>query len=132
MFELLGEALRAVVDAVSPRTAPRMDVYNQIDCSYNSHAGASSAFAHDVTKRRAMKYIIFEDFSGQAIPVLFPDRIEHGELREQLPYSTVLSAGFVHQDGKGFICHGESKALGAAAGADDAEVVSRHFQQEDD
>lgn len=78
-----------------------------------------------------MKYIIFEDFSGQAIPVLFPDRIEHDELREQMPYSTVLSAGFVNHSAAGFICHGEAKALGAASGANDAEVIARHFQQGD-
>ncbi|MCK9240615.1 hypothetical protein [Desulfocurvus sp.] len=76
-----------------------------------------------------MKYIIFEDFSGQAIPVLFPDRIEHDELREQMPYSTVLSAGYVNHAGGGFVCHGEAKALGMAAGKDDAAVIERHFQQ---
>lgn len=80
-------------------------------------------------ERTNVKYIIFEDFSGQAIPVLFPDRIEHGELREQMPYSTVLSAGFVNLAGQGFVCHGESKTLGAAAGADDAAIMMRHFQQ---
>jgi len=76
-----------------------------------------------------MKYIIFEDFSGQAIPVLFPDRIEHGELREQMPYSTVLAAGYVNHSGGGFVCHGESKTLGAVAGQGDAAVIERHFQQ---
>ncbi len=76
-----------------------------------------------------MKYIVFEDFSGQAIPILFPDRIEHGELREQMPYSTVLGAGYVNFTGKGFVCHGESKALGAAARPEDPAIIERHFQQ---
>lgn len=76
-----------------------------------------------------MKYIIFEDFSGQSIPVLFPDRIDHGELREQLPYSTVLSAGYVNQSGGKFICHGAAKALDAKAQEADAAVIERHFQQ---
>jgi len=76
-----------------------------------------------------MKYIIFEDFSGQSIPVLFPDRIDHAELREQMPYSTVLSAGFANLAGGAFVCHGEAKELNAKAGADDAEVIERHFQQ---
>ena len=76
-----------------------------------------------------MKYIIFEDFSGQAIPVLFPDRIEHGELREQMPYSTVLSAGYVNSTGQGFVCHGESKTLAASAKPEDAVVIQLHFQQ---
>ncbi|WP_461210649.1 hypothetical protein [Desulfocurvus sp. DL9XJH121] len=76
-----------------------------------------------------MKYIIFEDFSGQSIPVLFPDRIDHEELREQLPYSTVLSAGYVNQTGGRFICHGEAKTLNAKAAEADAQVIERHFQQ---
>lgn len=79
-----------------------------------------------------MKYIIFEDFSGQAIPVLFPDRINHDELREQMPYATVLSAGYVNHTGGGFICHGESKALGASAASGDAAVIEQHFQQGSD
>lgn len=79
-----------------------------------------------------MKYIIFEDFSGQAIPVLFPDRINHDELREQMPYATVLSAGYVNHSGSGFICHGESKALEAASAPGDAEVIQRHFEQGED
>ncbi|BBD09026.1 hypothetical protein [Desulfovibrio ferrophilus] len=76
-----------------------------------------------------MKYIIFEDFSGQAIPVLFPDRIDHDELREQMPYGTVLSAGYVNHTGAGFVCHGEAKALGVASTASDASVIEQHFQQ---
>lgn len=79
-----------------------------------------------------MKYIIFEDFSGQSIPVLFPDRIDHGELREQLPYSTVLSAGYANLVGGEFVCHGEAKALGAKAGQGDAKVIEHHFQQGED
>lgn len=76
-----------------------------------------------------MKYIIFEDFSDQSIPVLFPDRIDHGELREQVPYSTVLSAGFVNYVGGEFVCHGEAKSLGTKAATGDAKIIEAHFQQ---
>ncbi len=32
-----------------------------------------------------MKYLIFEDFSGEVIPIIFPERILHEEMREQIP-----------------------------------------------
>lgn len=75
-----------------------------------------------------MKYIIFEDFSGQAVPLLFPDRIRHEELREVIPYSKVLSAGYVAADGGGFRCHGESKELDARARPQDGEIIAGHFR----
>ena len=40
-----------------------------------------------------MKYLIVEDFSGQAVPFIFPRRVDHGDMREQLPYGQILSGG---------------------------------------
>ena len=40
-----------------------------------------------------MNYLIVEDFSGQAVPFIFPRRVDHGDMREQLPYGQVLSCG---------------------------------------
>ncbi len=40
-----------------------------------------------------MKYIIFEDFSGDPTPIIFPNRIDHADMREQMPYTKALSAG---------------------------------------
>jgi len=74
-----------------------------------------------------MKYIIFEDFSGAAIPVIFPNRIDHAQMREQMPYAKALSAGYVTHGPEGFRCHGSSKELGLLAGADDAKVISERF-----
>lgn len=74
-----------------------------------------------------MKYIMFEDFSGRAMPVIFPDRIDHGEMREQMPYSKVLSAGYVTHARDGFHCHGKSTTLAASAREEDAEVIMRCF-----
>ena len=76
-----------------------------------------------------MKYILFEDFSGQAIPLLFPDRIRHDEMREVVPYSTVLAAGYVTLTPRGLNCHGESKALGKAARDEDAQLIAAHFAE---
>ena len=42
-----------------------------------------------------MKYLIMEDFSGQPVPFIFPRRVDHADMRDQLPYGQVISAGVV-------------------------------------
>ena len=75
-----------------------------------------------------MKYLVVEDFSGAPIPFLFPERIRHDEMREQLPYATVLSAGLVElRDGR-FVCFGGCPELSLAARAGDEEIVAALFR----
>jgi hypothetical protein len=74
-----------------------------------------------------MKYIIFEDFSGKPQPIIFPEKIMHSEIREQLPYSTVLSGGYVDFSAGVFICHGEAEELEVKAGEKDAAVIMDAF-----
>ncbi len=71
-----------------------------------------------------MKYIMFEDFSGAPVPIIFPKRIDFSEMREQIPYTKVLSAGYVSLSGANFACHGESKSLAASARAEDAGIIA--------
>ena len=62
-----------------------------------------------------MKYLILEDFSGQPVCFLFPRRVDHGDMRDQLPYGKVISAGYTElQDGR-FVCTGGSQELNAQA-----------------
>ncbi|NJB68957.1 hypothetical protein GGQ74_002651 [Desulfobaculum xiamenense] len=75
-----------------------------------------------------MKYIIFEDFSGRPCPFIFPDKIRHEEMREQLPYSVVISAGYVDMIGGRLVCHGVAKELGTQAGPDDATMIAANFE----
>ncbi|GAB7081415.1 hypothetical protein [Megalodesulfovibrio paquesii] len=78
-----------------------------------------------------MKYIMFEDFQGRPLPIIFPDRIDHAEMREQMPYATVLSAGYVDMEGEAlFRCHGKAVELGAAARPEDAAILLRSFTAE--
>jgi hypothetical protein len=76
-----------------------------------------------------MKYILFEDFSGKPVPIIFPERIEFAELREQMPYATVVSAGRVAVDGKSFRCSGESSTLGAKSRPEDAQIIAGFFEE---
>ncbi|EPR43803.1 hypothetical protein dsx2_0027 [Desulfovibrio sp. X2] len=75
-----------------------------------------------------MKYILFEDFAGKSVPFIFPERIAFDEMREQIPYSTVRSAGYVNLATDGFHCYGEAKELDAVAHPDDAATIARHFE----
>ena len=44
-----------------------------------------------------MKYLIMEDFAGQPVSFVFPRRVDHGDMREQLPYGRVLG-GYAELD----------------------------------
>jgi len=74
-----------------------------------------------------MKYIIFEDFSGDTVPIIFPKRVHFEEMREQIPYSKVISAGRIDYVGGEFRCHGGSKALGVMAREEDREIIEKNF-----
>ena len=78
-----------------------------------------------------MKYIMFEDFSGAPVPVIFPKRIDFAEMREQIPYTKVLSAGYVHVAANGFACHGESKSLEVQARPEDAAIITAKMANPD-
>jgi hypothetical protein len=78
-----------------------------------------------------LKYIIFEDFSGKETPILFPARILHDEMREQMPYAKVVSAGHVTLD-RVFVCRGRSKELKAVSRPEDSDVIAAHFSPSSD
>lgn len=75
-----------------------------------------------------MKYLIFEDFSGRPAPVLFPDRIEFDEMREQIPYARLLGAGRVRFPTAGCLpaCEEAANELGLKPGANDAQVIAAY------
>lgn len=74
-----------------------------------------------------MKYLMFEDTVGHPLPILFPNRIEHEEMREQIPYGRVLSGGFVDLEGGRLRCHGEAAELHVKADPGDAAILEQHF-----
>ena len=77
-----------------------------------------------------MKYLIVEDFSGQAVPFVFPRRVDHVDMREQLPYGLVLSAGFLELGPQGFICSGGHAELGLKARpVEDAAIIAEALRQ---
>ena len=78
-----------------------------------------------------MKYLIMQDFSGQEVPFIFPRRVDHGDMREQLPYAQVVSAGFVEYEDGGFVCHGGNAELQVQARPqEDAAIIAEALRPE--
>ena len=77
-----------------------------------------------------MKYLIFEDFGGQPVAFLFPDKVAHADMREQLPYAKVLSAGYAVLKQGGFACFGGDKELDAHARPEDAAFIQTLFSED--
>ncbi|MDR2123710.1 MAG: hypothetical protein LBP38_01855 [Desulfovibrio sp.] len=78
-----------------------------------------------------MKYILCEDFSGRPVPFLFPGRVAHQDMREQLPYARVLSAGYIALEEGRFVCSGGDAEIGAHSRAEDAECIAAFFKPAD-
>ena len=80
-----------------------------------------------------MKYLIVEDFSGQPVCFLFPRRVDHGDMRDQLPYGRVSSAGFAELDDGRFLCSGGSQELKVTARPDeDAALLAEALRHRSD
>ena len=77
-----------------------------------------------------MNYLIMEDFTGQPVPFIFPRRVDHGDMREQLPYGQVLSCGQLELGTEGFVCSGGNRELGLTARPEeDAAIIATALRQ---
>ena len=76
-----------------------------------------------------MKYIICEDFSGRPAPFLFPDKVAHIDMREQLPYTRVLSAGYIFLVDGALVCSGGDAELNASSLPDDVDCIAAFFSR---
>lgn len=74
-----------------------------------------------------MKYLICQDFAGQPAPFIFPEKVAHADMRDQLPYGTVISAGYVTISQGEITCFGGDAELGATAQPGDAELLRTFF-----
>ena len=77
-----------------------------------------------------MKYIMFKDFSGKPIPIIFPERIDFVEMREQMPYADVLSAGHITLRNGRFEVSGGSKGLNMQVRGEDAAIIAEKLMRE--
>ena len=77
----------------------------------------------------AVKYLIMEDFSGQPVAFIFPRRVDHLDMREQLPYKTALSAGYVELQDGALRCFGGHAELDLHARQQDADIIRDSLRQ---
>jgi hypothetical protein len=70
-----------------------------------------------------MKYLIMEDFSGQPVVFIFPRRVDHLDMREQLPYKKAVSAGYVELEDGALRCFGGHAELELHSRQEDAAII---------
>lgn len=79
-----------------------------------------------------LNYLIVEDFSGQETPFLFPAKASHEDMRNQLPYGKIVSAGVVFLGHNGFVCKGASPELGLTSRpVEDASILASCLQEQE-
>ena len=66
------------------------------------------------------------DFCGKR-RFVFPRRVDHGDMREQLPYGRVLGAGYVELRDGAFRCHGGYAELDIVARPEDEAILMEAF-----
>lgn len=72
-----------------------------------------------------MHYLIMEDFSGKPAVFIFPRRVDHADMREQLPYGTVFSAGLMELANGAVRCFGGHAELNVKARPEDAAIITQ-------
>lgn len=77
-----------------------------------------------------MKYIICQDFSGQPAPFIFPKKVAHADMRAQLPYGSVLAAGYVNLRNGKFECYGGDVDLGVSSRPEEDALCLHKFFEE--
>ena len=76
-----------------------------------------------------MNYLIMEDFSGQPVPFIFPRRVDHADMRDQLPYKTVLSCGYMEMTGGSIACYGGCAELEKQARPEDEAILREALRE---
>lgn len=79
-----------------------------------------------------MKYLIMEDFSGQAVVFIFPRRVNHVDMREQLPYKKALAAGYVEMKDGALHCFGGHAELNLHSRPEDADFICNCLRQREE
>jgi hypothetical protein len=74
----------------------------------------------------AMKYVMLKLDSGELLPVLFPEFMQHAHIAQAVP-ATVVSAGRVHLEDGRIVAHGSSSSLGSSSREEDSQIIQAYF-----
>jgi hypothetical protein len=77
----------------------------------------------------AMKYVMLRLESGELLPVIFPEFMQHAHIAGSVP-ATVVSAGRVRLEGGNIVVHGSSPSLGVSSREEDSQIMQTYFDQQ--
>lgn len=78
-----------------------------------------------------MKYIVYLDFTGLEIPIIFPVLEEHSTMAMRFATNTdkLVSAGFIKLDDSGNLyCTGHSQNLKLKSRPEDIELIKQYLK----
>jgi hypothetical protein len=76
-----------------------------------------------------MKYVMLKLDSGELLPLLFPDFMQHSHMAQSVP-ATVVSAGHVYLEGGKIIARGASSSLQVSSRDEDSGIIQDYFDGE--
>ena len=74
----------------------------------------------------AMKYVMLKLDSGELLPLLFPEFMQHAHMAQSVP-ATVVSAGSVHLEDGMIIAGGASSSLNVSSREEDSGIIQAYF-----
>jgi hypothetical protein len=75
----------------------------------------------------AMKYVMLKLDSGELLPLLFPEFMQHAHMARSVP-AAVVSAGRVYlEDGK-IVARGASSSLDVSSREEDSGIIQAYFE----
>ncbi len=77
----------------------------------------------------AMKYVMLRLESGEVLPVIFPEFMQHAHIAGSVP-ATVVSAGRVRLEHGNIIAHGSSSSLGVSSREEDSQIMQTYFDEQ--
>jgi hypothetical protein len=73
-----------------------------------------------------MKYVMLKLDSGELLPLLFPEFMQHSQMAQSVP-ATVVSAGRVYLEHGKIIARGASSSLDISSREEDSEIIQGYF-----
>jgi hypothetical protein len=74
-----------------------------------------------------MKYVMLKLDSGELLPLLFPEFMQHSHMAQSVP-ATVVSAGRVYLEHGKIIARGASSSLDISSREEDSEIIQAYFE----
>ncbi len=76
-----------------------------------------------------LKYVMLKLDSGELLPLLFPEYMQHSTMAQSVP-ATVVSAGRVYlEDGK-IVASGASSSLEVTSRDEDSEIIQSYLNEQ--